>query len=179
MCCQRLLQNKYEGESIIRNAVTFVFLLAALSFLRASLDVVTSYHSCAGLKLLGQFLCPNRNVNHGRSTFRLHQGRAAFSDPFFVLWRCIRGRNTSQTFSTTLEQCFAATECLRMDRKIKKCSHKCYAWRKRCVRGSLLSQKHFFPEGIKKLVQRWKKCIEEQGDYVEKWCYCKFYILLK
>ena len=31
----------YEGESIIiRNAVTFVFLLAALSFSRASLDVV-------------------------------------------------------------------------------------------------------------------------------------------
>ena len=26
----------------------------------------------------------------------------------------------------------------------------------------------FFPEGIKMLVQRWKKCIEEQGDYVEK-----------
>ena len=31
----------YEGESvIIRNAVTFVFLLAALSFSRVSLDVV-------------------------------------------------------------------------------------------------------------------------------------------
>ena len=26
----------------------------------------------------------------------------------------------------------------------------------------------FFSEGIKKLVQRWKKCIEKQGDYVEK-----------
>ena len=45
----------------------------------------SSYHNCAGLKLLGQFLCPNRNVNRGRSTFRLHQGTAAFSDPFFVV----------------------------------------------------------------------------------------------
>jgi len=26
----------------------------------------------------------------------------------------------------------------------------------------------FLFEGIKKLVQRWKKCIEKQGDYVEK-----------
>ena len=28
--------------------------------------------------------------------------------------------------------------------------------------------KTFFSEGIKKLVQRWKKCIEMQEDYVEK-----------
>ena len=33
----------------------------------------------------------------------------------------------------------------------------------------------FFSKGIKKLVQRWKKCFEKQGDYVEKWCYHKFY----
>ena len=26
----------------------------------------------------------------------------------------------------------------------------------------------FFFEGIKKFVQRWKKCIEKRGDYVEK-----------
>ena len=44
---------------------------------------------------------------------------------FFVVWRCIRGRNTSKTFSTRREQCFAATGCLRMDRNIQKCSHKC------------------------------------------------------
>ena len=35
------------------------------------------------------------------------------------------------------------------------------------MRGPLLSQKHFF-KGIKTPVQRWKKCIEKQGDYVEK-----------
>ena len=111
---------------------------------------------------------------------RLHQGRAAFSDPFLVVWKFIRGQNPSKTFSTIREQRFAATECLRMDRKIQKWSHKCYAWRKRCMRGSLLSQKHFFfSEGIKKLVQRWKKCIEKQGDYVEKWCYYKFYIFIQ
>jgi hypothetical protein len=34
-------------------------------------------------------------------------------------------------------------------------------------------------EGMKKLVQRWKKCIEKQGDYVEKWCYYKFSIFIK
>jgi len=28
--------------------------------------------------------------------------------------------------------------------------------------------KRFFSEGIEKLVQQWKKCIEKQGDYVEK-----------
>ena len=51
---------------------------------------------------------------------------------------------------------------------------------KEAVRAWLAAQpKTFFSEGIKKLVQRWKKCIEKQGDYVEKWCYCKFYILLK
>ena len=37
----------------------------------------------------------------------------------------------------------------------------------------------FFSEGIKKLVQRWKKCIEKQGDYVEKWCYCKFSVFIE
>ena len=111
-------KHNYEDELIIiRNAVAFVFLLVALSF--------SSYHSCAGLKSLGQFLCSNRNVNRGRSTFRLHQGRAAFTDQFFVVWRCIRGRNTSKTSSTILEQCFAVTGCLRMDRKIQKWSHKC------------------------------------------------------
>ena len=33
--------------------------------------------------------------------------------------------------------------------KFKKWSHNCYAWRKRCMRGSLLGQKHLFSEGIK------------------------------
>jgi hypothetical protein len=43
-------QSFYEGESIIiRNPVAFVFLLAALSFLRVSLDVFS------GLSLLRSF----------------------------------------------------------------------------------------------------------------------------
>ena len=50
--------------------------------------------------LLGQFLCRNHNVNQGHSTSHLHQGRAASSDPYFVVWRCIRGRNPLNTFST-------------------------------------------------------------------------------
>ena len=66
-----------------------------------------------------------------RYAFSLHQGRAAFSDPLFVVWRCIRGRNPSKTFSTIREKCFAAMECVGMDRKIQKWSHKCYAWRSR------------------------------------------------
>jgi hypothetical protein len=28
--------------------------------------------------------------------------------------------------------------------------------------------KTFFSEGIRKLVQQWTKCVEKQGDYVEK-----------
>jgi hypothetical protein len=32
---------------------------------------------------------------------------------------------------------------------------------------------------VLKLVQRWKKCIEKQGHYVEKWCYYKFYIFIE
>jgi histone-lysine N-methyltransferase SETMAR len=30
------------------------------------------------------------------------------------------------------------------------------------------NQKHFFSDGIKKLVGRWEKCIAKQGDYIEK-----------
>jgi hypothetical protein len=32
--------------------------------------------------------------------------------------------------------------------------------------------KTFFVEGIRKLVDRWTKCIEKDGDYVEKLCTC-------
>ena len=38
--------------------------------------------------------------------------------------------------------------------------------------------KTLFSEGIKKLVQLWKKCIEKQGDCVEKWYY-KFSIFIE
>ena len=37
----------------------------------------------------------------------------------------------------------------------------------------------FFSEGKEKLLQRWKKCNEKQGDYVEKWCYYKFSIFIE
>ena len=51
---------------------------------------------------------------------------------------------------------------------------------KEAVHAWLAAQpKSFFFEGIKKLVQRWKKCTEKQGDYVEKWCYCKFSIFIE
>ena len=51
---------------------------------------------------------------------------------------------------------------------------------KEAVRAWLAAQpKTFFSEGIKKLVQRWNKCIEKQGDCVEKCCYCKFYIVIE
>ena len=40
---------------------------------------------------------------------------------------------------------------------------------KEAVHAWLTAQpKKFFSEGIKKLVQRWKKCIGKLGDYVEK-----------
>ena len=51
---------------------------------------------------------------------------------------------------------------------------------KEAVHAWLAAQpKTFYSEGIKKLVQRWKKCIEKQGDYVEKCYYYKFLFLLK
>ena len=34
--------------------------------------------------------------------------------------------------------------------------------------GLLLSQRHFFSEGIQKLLERWNKCIAKHWDYVEK-----------
>ena len=37
----------------------------------------------------------------------------------------------------------------------------------------------FFSEGIKMFVQRWKKCIERQGDYVEKLCYYRFIVFIE
>jgi hypothetical protein len=39
---------------------------------------------------------------------------------------------------------------------------------KEAVHAWLAAQPKTFSEGIKKLVQRWTKCVEKQGDYVEK-----------
>jgi hypothetical protein len=40
---------------------------------------------------------------------------------------------------------------------------------KEAVHAWLAAQpKTFFSEGNRKLVQRWTKCVEKQGDYVEK-----------
>ena len=51
---------------------------------------------------------------------------------------------------------------------------------KEAVHAWLAAQpKTFFPVGIKRLVQRWKKCIEKQGDYVEKWYYFKFSVFIE
>ena len=45
----------------------------------------------------------------------MQQIRVMFSDPIFVLGRCIRDRNPSKTFGTIRVQCIVATECLRME----------------------------------------------------------------
>ena len=37
----------------------------------------------------------------------------------------------------------------------------------------------FLSEGIKKLVQRCKKCIEKQEDCIERWCYYKFSVFIE
>ena len=51
---------------------------------------------------------------------------------------------------------------------------------KEAVHAWLAAQpKVFCPAGIKKLVQRWKKCIEKQGDYVENVVILSFLFLLK
>jgi hypothetical protein len=39
--------------------------------------------------------------------------------------------------------------------------------------------KTFFLEGIRKLVDRWTKCIEKEGDYVEKLLTCSTLLLCK
>ena len=48
--------------------------------------------------------------------------------------------------------------CFATDQQVKEAVH---MWLN-------AQQKTFFSEGIEKLVQRWTKCIEKQGDYVEK-----------
>ena len=51
---------------------------------------------------------------------------------------------------------------------------------KEAVHAWLAAQpKTFYSEGIKKLVQRWKKCTGKQGDYVEKDVIIGFIFLLK
>ena len=67
-----------------------------------------------------------------------------------------------------MEECFAATGCLRMDKNSKMIAQ--VLCMKEAVHAWLAAQPKtfFFSEGIKKLVQRGKKCIEKQGDYVEK-----------
>ena len=56
-----------------------------------------------------------------------------------------------------------------MDRKIQKMVAQVLRMMK-AVHAWLAAQPKpfFFSDGIKKLVQRWKKCVEKQGDYVEK-----------
>ena len=78
--------NMYEGKSIIiRNAVALVFLLAALSCSPASLGVVFFLSQLCRFEVARSVPVSQPYVNHGCSTLRLHQGRAAFSDPFFVV----------------------------------------------------------------------------------------------
>jgi hypothetical protein len=51
------------------------------------------------------------------------------------------------------------------------------------MRGLSLNQKYFFSEGMQKLVDLWTKCVEKDGDYIEKLYYCKYsqlsYYLIK
>jgi hypothetical protein len=105
----------YEKQSIMCSAVVFVFMLAALSFYAALLCVISVLYFCARSILLCQFHHCCLAVNHGWSTFCLHQRRVKFIDPGFVAGRYIRGCSPSEIFSTIREQCFASTECLRMD----------------------------------------------------------------
>jgi hypothetical protein len=80
-----------------------------------------SYHNFAGLKSLGQFLCSNRNVNHGRSTFRLQQARTAFSDPFFCFLKLYQGPKYIEDFQHNTGTAFCRNEVsIRMDRKNQK-----------------------------------------------------------
>ena len=48
-------------------------------------------------------------------------------------------------------------------------SNTCYWWRSFWPAINIAQPKSFFSAGIQKLVERYKKCIVLQGDYVEKW----------
>ena len=90
----------YEGESIIiRSAVAFVFLLAALSFSRASLGLVSFLSQLCRFEVARSVpFFATVTLNLGRSTFSLHQGRAAFSDPFFCGLKVYRGPKSVEDF---------------------------------------------------------------------------------
>jgi hypothetical protein len=105
--------SKYEGKSAMQLYLCFCWQHCCFAQHRHAW--FPCHYFCAGLMLLGQFHHRCLAINHGCSAFCLHQRRATFSDPVFVVGRCIRGHNPSKTFSTIQEQCFAAMECLRMD----------------------------------------------------------------
>jgi hypothetical protein len=44
---------------------------------------------------------------------------------------------------------------------------------KRCMHGVALNQ-HFLSEGMQERLDRWTKCVEKDGDYIGKRCYCTY-----
>jgi hypothetical protein len=76
--------------------------------------------------LQGQFLYRNRNVNHGRSTFRLHQEQQRSAIRF--LWsEGVSGSKSIENFQhDTGTVFFRNGVSIRIDGKIKKWPHKCY-----------------------------------------------------
>ena len=95
---------------------------------------------------------------------------------FVVVWRCIRGPKCIEDFQHNTGTVFCSNGVSTNGEKNSKMVAQVLRM-KEAVHAWLAAQpKTFFCEGIKKLVQRWKKCIEKQGDYVEKWCYCKLYV---
>jgi len=137
----------------------------------------SSYHNCASLKLLGQFLLRNSNVNDGRSTFSLHHEREEFSDSYFVTWKGISGRNPSTFYSKLRERCLLQSSvCIWME-KLKNVPT-CLVWRNWYIRDLLLSE-NIFSEGQKKFVQRWKKCIERKEKTLKNNVIIRFIFLLK
>ena len=52
-------------------------------------------------------------------------------------------------------------------REVERSSETSVRFGRLCMSGCAPVRKNSFPRGIYKLVKRWRKCIELEGDYVE------------
>jgi hypothetical protein len=77
----------YKGEVNNYPQCSCICVSVGSSVVLRSIAMRGCHYFCAGLMLLGQFHRRCLAVNHGCSAFCLHQRRAMFSDPVFVVGR--------------------------------------------------------------------------------------------
>jgi hypothetical protein len=143
----------------------------------SSLGRFSSSHNCAGFNWIGQFHCHNPNANNGRSTFRLHQEREELSYSFFVNWKWISGQNPYKFFSIMWEQNMLQRSVYIWMKTLQIVPHVTKEEIGTFV--TWYSAKTFFSERQKKLVLRWKKCIENKEKTLKNNVILSFIFLLK